>query len=47
MLVKVKNPELYKDWIAYFERIHPNWPGYEQRTYAFFNSQKGESIPLS
>jgi hypothetical protein len=41
MLVKVKNPDLYREWIAHFERR--GYKPFEARTFAFFNSQKGET----
>ena len=40
-LVKVSNTELYQEWLRYYETHNPDWPGYTQRTHAFFNSEKG------
>ena len=41
-IIKVTNPELYRAWLRYYAYHHPEWAGYEQRTYAFFNSEKGK-----
>lgn len=40
-LIKVKNPELYRRWLA---RLGSDTSA--KRTAAFFNSQRGESPPL-
>ena len=42
MLVKVKNGDLYREWIAYYERCGFNMTPAEIRTMAFINSNKGE-----
>lgn len=41
MLIQTKNPDLYRLWIEYYDTCHANMRGYEKRTYAFFNSEKG------
>ena len=46
MLVKCKNPNLYRSWLNYLERNYPDLPPYELRTRAFFESQRGNSVPL-
>lgn len=45
-IITVKNPELYKAWIEYYERTS-SMKAYEVNTYAFFNSQRGESVPCN
>jgi hypothetical protein len=46
MLIKCKNGDLYRQWIAYYERTSTMKP-YEIRTYAFFNSEEGRKVPLT
>lgn len=46
MLIKVKNGDLYQQWIAYYERYYPEMIPAERRTMAFINSSKGERLPL-
>lgn len=47
MLVKVKNPELYRAWIAYLVKLKGTSASTpEIRTSAFFNSQQGMTVPL-
>lgn len=46
MIIKCKNPELYKAWIDYYEKTTQMKP-YEIRTYAFLNSEIGKPIPWS
>jgi len=41
MLIKVKNKELYQQWIVYYERCNVNMIPAEIRTMAFINSEKG------
>lgn len=41
MIIQCKNPDLYRDWISYYEKYCPHLSPPEQRTMAFFNSQKG------
>ena len=45
MLIKVKNPDLYDAWIAYYEAFHKDWMPAMIRTQAFFDSQRGEMPP--
>ncbi len=40
MLIKVKNPEIYKAWLNYFE-THKGKVTAIERTEAFFESEKG------
>jgi len=50
MLIKCKNGDLYRGWIDYLVRIHGcenNFGTPEIRTRAFFESQAGNTIPLS
>lgn len=46
MLIKVKNGDLYRQWIAYYEQYYPEMIPAERRTMAFINSSKGERLPL-
>ena len=46
MLIKVKNKNLYRLWIAYYKRYCPEMAPAECRTKAFINSWKGERLPL-
>lgn len=46
MLIYVKNPDLYREWIAYYERIIGSYPTAEYRTNAFFKSNRGARPPL-
>lgn len=41
MLIAVKNPELYRQWIAYLGENN-----YANRTHAYFASQRCEAVPL-
>lgn len=47
MLIKVKNSELYNDWISYYEKYCSDMKPFEIRTFAFINSNKGETPPIS
>lgn len=42
-LVKVKNPDLYRSWIRWYERNHPDMHPAARRTYSFFRSTEGET----
>lgn len=44
MLIKVSNPELFQEWLRYYAWHDPDWPGYTQRTHAFFNSEKNLQV---
>lgn len=46
MLIKVKNGDLYRQWIAYYKRYYPEMIPAERRTMAFINSTKYERPPL-
>lgn len=46
MLIKVKNDDLYRQWIIYYERYYSEMIPAERRTRAFINSNKGEQLPL-
>jgi hypothetical protein len=46
MLLKIKNPELYREWLDYYERYYPEWIPAERRTMAFINSTNAERLPL-
>ena len=46
MLIKVKNGDLYRQWIEYYEKCYPEMIPAECRTKAFINSNKGERLPL-
>ena len=41
MIVKARNPGLYRAWIDYYDNFRPEMRGYEKRTHAFFNSERG------
>lgn len=43
MLLKIKNPELYKRWISYYDK--QDMEPYAKRTYAFLNSNAGRTPP--
>lgn len=42
-IVKNKNPDLYRQWLRWFEQRHPEMAPYAQRTHAFFRAEDGES----
>lgn len=44
-IVDIKNKELYKQWLDYFDRNRPEMKPFEKRAYAFLNSNNGESPP--
>lgn len=45
MSAKIKNLDLYHAWLAYYERTTSLEPC-ERRSLAYFNSQKGQPVPL-
>ena len=46
MLIKVKEPDLYQKWLNYYEKYCTHMKPYEQRTFAFINSNKRIYPPL-
>ena len=42
MLIKVQHPELYREWLRWYEMYEPDSPPYEQRTEAFIASNEGK-----
>ena len=44
MLIKVKNPELYKAWLKYYKNNTLYSPA-EKRTYSFIYSTEGKYPP--
>lgn len=48
MIIQVKNPDLYRQWIDYLmQKSGVEYSTPQIRTEAFFNSQKNKDIPLS
>ena len=45
MLIKCKNPDLYRAWLAYLARVTGKQDA-PQRTEAFFNSEAAIPVPL-
>lgn len=45
MLIRVKNPDLYRRWIEYFRRMTDMAP-YEARFYAWVQSNEGLPTPM-
>lgn len=44
-IINVKNPDLYRAWLRYYERTASTMTGPQMRTSAFFNSQAGHAPP--
>lgn len=46
-IITVKNPDLYRAWLRYYERTESTMTGPQMRTWAFLNSQAGHAPPAA